>query len=119
MVTEQESQPLGAESDFIKGDSDNMVMMGHPAVDELIQVVIALGAEVWSGQQRMKIMEKLLATEGKVTPEMIEAYVPTAEEDAQWAADRKAMLDRVYSVMARTTAAAAPFASPHINHHRL
>ena len=118
MATEQ-SKPLGAESDYIKGDSDNMVMLGNPTMDSLVHVVIALGAEIWSGQQRMKIMEKLLATEGKVTPEMIEAYVPTPEEDAQWAVERKAMLDRVYSVMARTNSAAAPFASPHIHHDRL
>lgn len=106
------NKPLGAESDFIKGDSDNMVMLGHPMIDSLMQMVIALGGEVWSGQQRVRIIEKLLATEGKVTSEMIEQYVPTEEEAAQWQADRKAMVDRVYSVMSRNTASAAPFTSP-------
>ena len=113
------NKPLGAESDFIRGDSDNMVMLGHPMIDSLMQMVIALGAEVWSGQKRVKIIESLLATEGKVTPEMIEQYVPSEEEEAQWAAERKAMVDRVYSVMSRNTAAANPFSSPHINHDRL
>ena len=118
MATET-SKPLGAESDFIKGDTDNMVMLGHPMMDILMQVVIALGAEVWSGQQRMKIIEKLLATEGKVTPETIEQYVPSEDEEAQWAAERKAMLDRVYGVMSRITSAAAPFGSPDMNQDRL
>ena len=108
-----------AESDFIKGDSDNMVMLGHPMIDSLMQMVIALGAEMWSGQQRVRIIESLLASEGKVTLEMIEQYVPTEEEEGRWAAERKAMVDRVYSVMSRNTAAANAFTSPHINHDRL
>jgi hypothetical protein len=115
----KDSKPLGAETDYIKGDTDNMVMLGHPMIDSLMEVVIALGAEVWSGQQRVKIMEKLLSTEGKVTTEMIEQYVPTEEEVAQWQGERKAMVDRVYSVMARNTAAAAPFSSPDPNQDKL
>ena len=111
MATEV-TKPLGAESDFIKGDSDNMVMLGHPMIDSLMQIVIALGAEMWSGQQRVKIIESLLASEGKVTPEMIEQYVASEEEETRWAAERKAMVDRVYSVMSRNTATAAPFTSP-------
>ena len=110
---------LGAESDYIKGDSDNMVMLGHPMLDSLMQIVIALGAEMWAGQKRVKIIEKLLATEGKVTPDMVEKYVPTDEDNEQWAAERKAMVDRVYSVFSQTNADAAPFTSPHINRDRL
>ena len=106
------NKPLGAESDFIKGDWDNMVMLGHPMIDSLMQVVIALGAEIWSGQKRVKIIEQLLATEGKVTPEMIEQYLPSEDEETQWAAERKAMVERVYSVMSRNTSSAAPFTSP-------
>ena len=113
------NKPIGAETDYIKGDSDNMVMLGHPMIDSLMQMVIALGAEVWSGQQRVKIIEKLLATEGEVTPETIEQYVPSEEETAQWQAERKAMVDRVYSVMSQNTASANPFASPHVNIDRL
>ena len=118
-MADNANKRLGAESDFIKGDSDNMVMLGHPMIDSLMQVVIALGAEMWSGQQRVRIIERLLATEGKVTPKMIEQYVATEEEEAQWAAERKAMVDRVYSVMSRNTATANPFTSPHINRDRL
>jgi hypothetical protein len=111
-MADNASKPLGAETDFIKGDFDNMVMLGDPMVDSLMQMVIALGAEVWSGQRRVKIIERLLATEGKVTPEMIEKYVPSDEDKALWDAERKAMVERVYSVMSRNTATAAPFGSP-------
>jgi hypothetical protein len=111
--------PLGTESDYIKGDYDNMVMLGSPMIDSLMQIVVALGAEIWSGQKRVKIIEKLLATEGKVTPDMIEQYVATEEEEAQWATERKAMVDRVYRVLAMNKSTAAPFTSPHNNHDRL
>ena len=50
---------------------------------------------------------------------MIEGYVASEDEEAQWATERKAMMNRVCGAMSRTTAAAAPFASPHVNHDRL
>lgn len=113
--TKNNGERLGAETDFIKHDSDNMVLLGHPHIDNLIHMVIALGGEMWTGQQRVKIMETLLTKHGKVTTEMIEQYEPTEEEKATWAAERKAMVDRVYSVMARNTNAARDFGSPEPN----
>jgi len=112
-------KPLGAETDYFKGDTDNMVLLGHPMLDALMKIVIALGAEMWAGQKRVKIIETLMASKGKVTPEMVETYVPTAEEEEQWAAERKAMVERVYSVMSQTTSAAAPFSSPPIYGDRM
>jgi hypothetical protein len=114
MATET-TKRLGAETGFIKHDADNMVLMGNAHIDNLLHMVIALGAEVWTGQQRVKIMETLLTKHGKVTTEMIETYVPTEQETAAWAAERKAMVDRIYSVMARNTAAARPFGSTEPN----
>jgi hypothetical protein len=115
MTSNTNAKPLGAETNFIKGDFDNMVMLGNPLVDSMLQMMIALGAEVWSGQQRVKVMEKLLTTRGKVTTEMIESYVPTPEETAAWAAERKAMVDRIYSVLAQNTADGRSFDSTHPN----
>ena len=109
------AKPLGAETNFIKGDFDNMVMLGNPVVDSMLQMVIALGAEVWSGQQRVKIMEKLLTTRGSVTTQMIENYSPTPEEVAAWGAERRAMVDRIYSALAQNTADGRSFDSTHPN----
>jgi hypothetical protein len=101
----------GAETDFVKHDSDNMVLLGNAHIDNLMHMVVALGAEVWTGQQRVKIIEKLLTTHGNVTTEMIEQYQPTEEETEGWAAERKAMVDRVYSVMAQNNEDAGAFGS--------
>jgi hypothetical protein len=101
-----------AASDFIKGDTDSAVFLGNPHVDNLVSIVIAMGAEIWADRQRSRIIEHLLSTKGKVTTEMIEQYVPTDEQKTAWAAERDAMARRVYGVMARDTSKARPFAEP-------
>jgi hypothetical protein len=101
-----------AASDFIKGDTDNAVFLGNPHVDNLVSIVIAMGAEIWADRQRSRIIEHLLSTKGKVTTEMIEQYVPTDEQKTAWAAERDAMAKRMYGVMARDTSKARPFAEP-------
>jgi len=114
MATENTGR-LGTETDFIKHDADNMVLLGNAHIDNLMHMVIALGAEMWTGQQRVKIMEKLLTTHGKVTTEMIEQYEPTEEDLATWGTERKAMVERVYSVMARNNSDARAFGSEEPN----
>jgi|GEM_PF-1191131 len=98
-----------AASDFIKADTDAAVFLGNPHIDNLMTIVIAMGAEIWADRQRSRIIEHLLSTKGKVTTEMIEQYVPTDEQKTAWAAERDAMTKRVYSVMARDTSKARPF----------
>ena len=114
MATEK-TELRGAETDFVKHDADNMVLLGNAHIDNLMHMVVALGAEVWTGQQRVKIIETLLSKHGKVTTEMIEQYQPSEEEAEAWAAERKAMVDRVYSVMARNTDEAQSFGSAEPN----
>lgn len=96
-------------SDFIKGDTDQAVFLGNPHIDNLMTVVIALGAEIWSDRQRLRIVESLMAKKGKVTPEMVEQYVPTEEERAGWQKEREEMVKRVYAVLSRDTSGARPF----------
>lgn len=106
-----DTKRLGAETDFIKHDADNMVLLGNPHIDNLLTIVVALGAEIWTGQQRARITETLLTKHGKVTTEMIEKYVPTEQEQATWDAERKQMVERIYSVLGRNTNAAHKFGS--------
>ncbi len=94
---------------FIPADTDSAVFLGNPHIDNLMTVVIALGAEIWADRQRMKVVERLLETEGKATAEMIEAYTPTDAEKKAWENERMAMVERVYSVLSRDTSNARPF----------
>jgi hypothetical protein len=98
-------------TDYIKSDIDAAVFTGNAHIDNLMTVVIALGAEVWAAQQRSRIMEALLESKGKVTKKMVEDYVPTDAEKAQWEQEREAMVKRVYAVLARDTSNAPPFAA--------
>ncbi|MCC5868272.1 MAG: hypothetical protein JJU27_07140 [Gammaproteobacteria bacterium] len=96
----------------IKSDTESMVFLGNPHIDNLVSIVIALGAEIWESRQRMLIIERLLEKEGRVTEEMIEQYVASDEEFELWEAKKAEMTQRVYSVLARDTSKAKPFNSP-------
>lgn len=96
----------------IKAETGGAVFLGNAHIDNLITIVIALGAEIWESKQRMLIMERLLEKHGRVTEEMIEQYVATDEEVELWEAKKAAMTERVYSVLARDTSTAKPFNSP-------
>ena len=52
----------------------------NPVIDNLIAVTLELGSELWVQRERMRIIERLLAEKGVVTPELIEQYVPGPEE---------------------------------------
>ena len=87
-------------SDFIKSDTDKAVFLGNPLFDNMMTSMIALGAEVWTNRRRMRIVERLLADNGAVTKEMIESYMPTDEEEAEWQAERDSFIRRTYGVLA-------------------
>ncbi len=102
-------KPTSYTTDFIKADTHSAVFLGNPHIDNLMTVVIALGAEIWSDRQRQRIIETLLAKHGRVTPQMIDAYVPSEAEKQQWAAERDSMVKRVYSVLQRDASNPASF----------
>jgi len=93
----------------LRADTDSAVFMGNAHIDNLMTVVIAIGAEIWTDRQRLRIVERLLETTGKVTRETIEQYIPSEEERRLW--ESEAMVRRVYAVLSRDTSGAKPFAS--------
>lgn len=68
----------------------------NATVDAIYSSMMALSANVWAMQRRMKIMEALMEKGGKVTAEMIEQYQPTQAERDQWAKDRDALVAELY-----------------------
>lgn len=73
--------------DAIPSDITNSVFLGNPALDNVVSCIIAMSAEMWATKRRMKVIESLLAKKG-VTQQMIESYVPTAAETAEWEKER-------------------------------
>lgn len=48
----------------------------EPMIDHLLEICLQLAGEVWVNRDRQMVIEHLLATEGKVTPDMIEEFKP-------------------------------------------
>ena len=74
-------------SDFIKSDIDQVVFLGNPILDNLTTTIVALCSEMWADRRRIRVLERLLADQG-ISAEMVEGYMPTAEDEAEWKAER-------------------------------
>jgi len=78
---------------------------GHPhyfkdqTLDHLLEITLLLGGEIWSDRDRQMVMEHLLATEGQVTPEMIEQFEPDKKFKEQLQKARLAFIKRVYGCL--------------------
>jgi hypothetical protein len=97
-------------ADFIKGDWDKAVYLDNPHTDNLMTVVLALGAEFWTMRRRLMVVEKFLETKSVAERAAIEAFVPSTEEGLAWDKERDEFIARVFSALTRPTAklASAP-----------
>jgi hypothetical protein len=114
MLAEQRQQPVGSTmadskeprqtyaANFIKGDWDKAVYLDSVHADNLVSVVLALGAEVWTMRRRMMVLEKVMGND-KVAA-AIESYVPSKEEGLAWDTARDEFIERTFSALTRTTA---------------
>ena len=71
------------------------------AIDNLTSVCLELGASLWVNQERLRLLEKLLTENGKVTTEMIEQYVPSEAEIMERKTARDAFIGRIYGAFGR------------------
>lgn len=76
-----------------------------PIIDHLLEIVLQLGAELWITRDRQFVTEHLLATEGKVTPEMIETFKPSPEFREKLREERRNYTRRVYQCLYEGAAA--------------
>lgn len=70
-----------------------------PVVDHLLEVVLLLGGELWVNRDRQMVMEELLATVGRVTPEMIETFKPNATFKEKQNEARRVFTERMYGCL--------------------
>lgn len=87
-------------SDFVKSDVEQAVFLGNPILDNMMSTILALSTETWANRRRTKVLEALLADKG-ITREMIEGYIPTGEDEAEWQADRDRFIDMTLSPLLR------------------
>ena len=98
-MTTQDSEDLGYVKDLPGFERGHPHYFRDPVIDHLIEVVLMLGGELWVNRDRQMIMEELLATEGKVTPDMIESFKPSEAFAEQQQRARRAFTERVYGCL--------------------
>ncbi len=99
MVAREYKRPTHAVP-FVKSNTESVTYFGNPVIDNMMTALVAITAEVWSTRRRMKVLETLLETKG-VTPDMVEAFMPSEQQTAAWSADRDAFIQRTLGVLAR------------------
>ena len=63
-----------------------------PATDRVLAMLMALSAEVWILNDRLKTIEALLDKQGVISRDDLENYVPDAESSESIAAERQAFV---------------------------
>lgn len=87
-------------ADFFATDVDKVRFYENPMTDNILTSILALGAEIWSNKRRTMVLERLLEEKG-VTRDMIESYMPTDEDVAEWQAERDRFVDMVMGPLMR------------------
>ncbi len=87
-------------ADFIPANSENVAMFADQVLDNLMHVVIALGAEHWTVRRRLLTLESVLRRLG-VSSEDIEKYQPSEAEEKAWEAERDIFIKRTFSALER------------------
>ena len=67
-----------------------------PMIDHLLEICLQLAGEIWVNRDRQTVIEHLLATKGKVTPDMIEEFKPDAELKQNLRDARRLFTQRIF-----------------------
>ena len=86
--------------DFFKTDVDKVRFYDDPMTDNILTSILALSTEMWSNRRRTMVLERLLEEKG-VTREMVEGYMPTEEDVAEWQVERDRFVAMVMGPLAR------------------
>jgi len=81
-MTDISRQARGRRNQFFSADG----------VDELMSMVLELGAELSATRERMFLLERVLQANGVAVSDAIEEYLPAPDEQAALAADRERLL---------------------------
>jgi hypothetical protein len=99
--------------DYIPGNTRSGVFLGSPAFDASIKLNVVLGAEAWAAKRRLKIVDSLVARNIMPTVERVEAYVPSAEEEKAWNAERDQMVKTAFGPLIDMAQVSPPLDNKH------
>jgi hypothetical protein len=73
-----------------------------PAIDQVLSMLLELLQEHWVLRERVLSLETLMAQNGAVTAEQLDAFEPDDALAAEWDADRAALVARVLASIETT-----------------
>jgi len=91
-VTEELGEEIGG---------NGRIYFENVVIDNVLDALLELSATVWTNQDRVIVLEKILASKGIDVSEEIEAHLPDQDEIAERAAKRDAFVDRVFGAFLR------------------
>ena len=74
-----------------------------PEIDRLLAIIVRLMTEHSVLTERVKTLETLLIDSGAISPEALEAFEPSAEQDAEWGQERFQLIKDVLESGANIT----------------
>ena len=77
------------------------------ATDKVLNMLVTLAGEVWTLRERLAAMEAIGVRQGAFSPNEIDDFEFTSEQDARLAGDRKEFIESLFRVLQETTDAAA------------
>lgn len=92
--------PRSATDAFIDADADNISVMPAQVLDNMMHVIIDLGAEMWTMRRRMAILERVLEKVG-VSSDDIEHFQPSPEDAVAWKEERDIFIRRAFGALGR------------------
>ncbi len=96
----KDTKHKSATDGFIFADSDNISMFPEQTVDNMMHVLIAMGAELWTTRRRMMTLEKVLEKVG-VSTDDVEKFQPSKALKDEWEEERNIFIKRTFSALER------------------
>gem|GEM_PF-646819 len=94
---------LEAQLNYVKDlpgyERTNPQYFSDPMIDKLLEIVLLIGGELWAVRDRQMITEHLLATQGFVTPDLIETFKQDPAAEAQSQEQRLQFIQRLFSCL--------------------
>ena len=87
-------------TDFVASDADKVRFYDDPMTDNIITAILALSMETWTNRRRTLVLERLLEEKG-VSRDMVEGYMPSDADVAEWEIERDRFVDRVMGTLMR------------------
>ena len=94
---------LEAELDYVKDlpgfERTDPQFFSDPMIDKLLEIVLLIGGEIWTVRDRQMVTEHLLATQGRVTPDLIETFKADQAFKDSCEAQRLQFINRIYGCL--------------------